>query len=245
LNNAAKYTPESGSISLHGFQDGGDVVVSVRDTGAGIPAEMQDRIFEMFAQIDRPIERTHPGLGIGLTIVKSLVQMHGGTIVVHSEGENQGTEFTIRLPLHSERQTPQAKSRSVESKSESASMRRVLIVDDNKAAADLLSMVVKSLGNEVRTANNGEEALTVASEFCPDVIFMDLGMPHMNGYEAASQIRTTTWGGEIVLVALTGWGQEEDRRRTKEAGFDFHLVKPAEPIAIQEVLKQVKQRREH
>lgn len=232
LNNAAKYTKDGGRIWLTAKRQDDEVKVSVRDTGIGIPAEMRERIFDLFAQIDRPLEKGYTGLGIGLTLVKSLVEMHGGRIDVRSEGPNQGSEFRVSLPL----QTAAAdEKRDTPSQSDDAesTKRRVLVVDDNQAAADLLGMVVKMLGHEIRTAGDGREAIEVAAEFQPDVVLMDLGMPKMNGYEAAQHIRQQVWGQKMMLVALTGWGQDEDRQRTKSAGFDHHLVKPAEPAALQ------------
>ena len=235
LNNAAKYTPEGGRILLSAERSGAQVVVSVRDNGIGIPLDMQMRVFEMFTQIDRPMERAYPGLGIGLTLVKSLVEMHGGTVEVESLGVNQGSEFRVRLPLAmggapQEPQLDELRGSAVKPR------RRVLVVDDNRAAVETLSTVVRMLGSEVRTAGDGQEALEIAEAYRPDVVLMDLGMPRMNGYEAARRIREQPWGEGIMLVALTGWGQDEHRDRTRAAGFDHHLVKPAEPAALQALL---------
>lgn len=242
LNNAAKYTKEGGRIWFIAERQENEVVVTVKDTGIGIPAEMLERIFELFAQIDRPMERGYTGLGIGLTLVKSLVEMHGGRIDVRSEGPDQGSQFCVRLPLLREWVVPETRLNRPEQNGARSSKRRVLVVDDNKAAADMLSMVVKMLGNEVRTAGDGWQAVTVAAEFLPDMVVMDLGMPRMNGYEAARHIRQQTWGEKMMLVALTGWGKEDDRQRTHEAGFDHHLVKPAEPAALQELFSKLEQR---
>lgn len=235
LNNAAKYTPESGKIQLSATRENGQVLISVKDNGIGIPSEMAGRIFEMFAQIERPLEKTYTGLGIGLTLVKSLVEMHGGKIEVHSEGENRGSEFIIRLPVLVD-QAPQTNVVPLTPDSANRARKRILVVDDNRAAAEMLSKVVKMLGNDVMTAGDGQQAIELAADFHPDVILMDLGMPKMNGYDAARHIREQPWGDKIVLVALTGWGQEEDKQRTRQAGFDHHLVKPAEPTALQEIL---------
>lgn len=232
LNNAAKYTPESGQIWLAAEQRGGEALISVKDNGVGIAAHEQDQIFEMFGQLDRPLERGSNGLGIGLTIVKSLTEMHGGQIEVKSEGPNKGSEFVVRLPVLAETTIQPADTQPSE-RSKASTPLRVLIVDDNSAALLALSIVVKMLGNEVRTAADGQEGVATASEFLPDIILMDIGMPKMNGYEAARAIRQHPWGAAIMLVALTGWGQEEDKRRAKEAGFDHHLVKPAEPSELQ------------
>ena len=235
LNNSAKYTPQGGHIELSAEQRNGEVILTVRDDGVGIPAAMQDRIFEMFNQIDRPLEQGHKGLGIGLTLVKRLVEMHGGTVEVQSEGANKGSEFRVRLPILTEPAShePEAIHKDVAG---NTTGHRVLVVDDNTVAAKMLSKVVEMMGNEVCTAYDGQQAIEVAAEFLPDVVLMDIGMPKKNGYEAARHIRRQPWGEKMMLVALTGWGQEDDKRRTKEAGFDYHLVKPAESTALQKLL---------
>jgi CheY-like chemotaxis protein len=238
LNNAAKYTPEGGRIVLSVKQENLDVFVTVSDTGLGIPREMQARVFEMFTQIDRSMEKGYPGLGIGLALVKKLVEMHGGDISVQSDGPNLGSSFAVRLPV-----LLGAHSTHVATASDGRLARpqqlRILVVDDNQAAAETLGKVVKLLGNEVRVANDGLQGVEAAAEFLPQVVLMDLGMPRMNGYEAARHIRAQDWGKRMMLVALTGWGQDEDRRRTKEAGFDHHLVKPAEPAELQKLFAEV------
>lgn len=240
LNNSAKYTPEGGHISLTAVKEGNEVVVTVKDNGLGIPLEMQDHIFEMFTQIDRPMEKVHTGLGIGLTLVKRLVTMHEGKVEVHSKGANQGSEFVVRLPIVKSSvveepvitETPLNNSRL-----------RILVVDDNHAAATMLNLVIKMLGNDVRIAHDGVQAIKVAEEFLPDLVLMDLGMPNMNGYEAARYIREQPWGLRMILVALTGWGQDDDKKRTKDAGFDYHLTKPAEPSDLQKLFASVKSNR--
>ena len=235
LNNAAKYTPDGGRISLTVEPQGNTAVVSVTDNGIGIPGDMRERIFEMFAQIDHLADKAYAGLGIGLTLVKSLVEMHDGHITVESDGQNLGSTFRVSLPtLISVSETnPEASTNASSQKT-----CRVLIVDDNQAAAKLLGIVVRTLGNEVQTAGDGDEAIQVASAFRPHIILMDIGMPKMNGYEAAKHIRRQSWGKDMALVALTGWGQEEDRRKTKEAGFDRHLVKPAEPSELTKLFRE-------
>jgi len=235
LNNASKYTPPGGRIRVVASCEGGQVSIVVEDNGVGIPVAMQQQIFDMFAQIDRSIERGYTGLGIGLTLVRSLVEMHGGTIEVYSEGVDCGSRFTVTIPVGN------AAVQSVDPLdrpplADNLRTCRVIVVDDNKAAVDLLSQVVRLQGHEVRVANNGEEAIEIATQFLPHAILMDIGMPRMDGYEAARVIRGQPWGKDILLVALTGWGQVEDRRRTKEAGFDCHLVKPAEPAEIARLL---------
>ncbi len=242
LSNAAKYTPKGGSIFLHADLDGKDVVLSVRDTGIGIPTDMLERVFEMFAQINRPQDETYAGLGIGLTLVKSLVDMHGGTVTVESEGENRGSVFRVRLPVLAAAPSPTVEAvKPIEEPKEVTSL-RVLVVDDNKPAAKLLATLIQIFGNDVRTANNGNEACAVAEQFRPNVVFMDLGMPEMDGFEAARHIRQQPWGREMVLVAVSGWGQEDDKRQTKEAGFDHHLVKPADQPDVEEVLENARRK---
>ncbi|MCG6158152.1 hybrid sensor histidine kinase/response regulator [Rubinisphaera margarita] len=233
LNNSTKYTPDGGHIWLTVEGDGSDVIVTVKDNGLGIPTEMQDRIFEMFTQIDRPQEKSYTGLGIGLTLVKRLVEMHNGSIAIRSDGPGRGSEFSVRLPVLSDAFGGHSSETETAAR---ANPLRILVVDDNKAAASMLRMVVKMLGNDVRLAHDGQQAVDVAEEFLPDVVLMDLGMPRMNGYEAARIIREKSWGKDILLVALTGWGQDEDRERSQAAGFDHHLVKPAEPAAVQLLL---------
>ncbi len=239
LNNAAKYTPDGGKINLSVDQPSSDqVAIHVRDTGIGIPADMMESIFTMFTQVDRSMERRFAGLGIGLTLVKSLVEMHGGSVSVKSEGQGKGSEFTVTLPVHEEDQPTLHEDLPTEGFSLKHGKYKVLVVDDNKAAADMLSKMVKMLGNQVETAEDGQQAIEVAERFHPEIILMDLGMPKMNGYEAARYIRQQDWGKNVLLIALTGWGQQEDRDRTKDAGFDHHLVKPAEPSEIQRLIHQ-------
>jgi len=238
LNNAAKYTVDGGTIRLNVEQFEEHVLISVTDNGIGIPSEMTHHIFEMFAQIDRPMEKGYTGLGIGLTLVKSLVEMHGGTIEVSSEGPNRGSQFRVFLPFGTDRADYNGEKTPAQLEPANPTLRKILVVDDNRAAADMLAMIVKMLGHEVRVANDGREGVDAAREFRPDVILMDIGMPRMNGYEAARLIRGQDWGNGIHLVALTGWGQEEDRKRTRDAGFDHHLVKPAEPADLLKVLAE-------
>jgi PAS domain S-box-containing protein len=235
LNNAAKFTPTEGCIELSAEGKGGDVVVMVTDSGVGIPADKQEFIFEMFTQIDRGAESMPAGLGIGLTLVKRLVEMHGGAISVESDGHNLGSRFRVQLPLVSQTLGHKA-SMGGPGGALPASKRRVLIVDDNADALASLSMVVRALGSETFDAHDGLEAVEFASNLRPDVILMDIGMPRLNGYDAARRIRQEPWGHEVLMVATTGWGKDEDRRRSKEAGFDLHLVKPIDISAVQEVL---------
>lgn len=241
LNNASKYTPKGGHIWLNARLQDDYVVMTVRDDGIGIPVDMQSGVFEMFSQIDRPVEKGYRGLGIGLTLVKRLVELHGGTIHVKSEGPGTGSEFRLEFPRPSDMLEMKSDEQPDNTAGVSSSSRpgvgsRVLVVDDNRAAADMLSMVVEMLGSEVRTAYDGQEAVEIAAEFRPDLVLMDVGMPKMNGCEAARRIRQEPWGERVALVALTGWGQEQDKQQTAEAGFDHHWVKPAEPAAIQALI---------
>jgi CheY-like chemotaxis protein len=237
LNNAAKYTPREGRIELSVEGTITEVVVTVSDSGIGIPTDKQDRVFEMFAQINDSSEYGHTGLGIGLTLVKRLVEMHGGRVEVQSRGHNLGSIFQVRLPVLPEAEVPTNGESTAGYDSPAAVKRRVLVVDDNADALESLSRLVTLMGNEVRRAYDGLEAIEVARTFQPDVVLMDLGMPRLNGYEAARRMRQEPWAQKLALVATTGWGQDEDRRRTAEAGFDCHLVKPIEIASLREVLR--------
>ena len=239
LNNSAKYTHRGGHIRLTAGRDGGAAVVSVKDDGIGIPPAMLGRVFEMFTQLDRTLEKATGGLGIGLSLVKGLLEMHGGTIEAKSDGEGLGSEFVVRLPVVMP--VVAVPDRPDEHTSEVVPPGlRILVVDDNVDSADSFGQLLEMLGNEVRTANDGEAGLEVAAQFRPDVVLMDIGMPKLNGYEAARRIREHPWGGGTVLVALTGWGQEEDRKRSTDAGFNHHLVKPVETDALMKLLAGVK-----
>ncbi|WP_164103875.1 hybrid sensor histidine kinase/response regulator [Candidatus Laterigemmans baculatus] len=237
LNNAAKYTQRNGRIWLTVEQQPEVAVVTIRDNGTGIPGHMLESIFSMFTQVDHSLERGQGGLGIGLTLVKTLVEMHDGSITVHSDGEGHGSEFVVRLPLVASADEPAAAASSEPPKT--SQRLQVLVVDDNEDAAKMLAMIVRALGHEVQTAHDGSQAVERAAASRPDVVLMDLGMPRMNGYEAAQKIREQEWGKEVLLVALTGWGQEEDRRRTKAAGFDHHLVKPVESAVLQQLFAEL------
>ncbi len=226
LNNAAKYTPRGGSISLRVQAGDGEVTVRIRDTGVGIPPEMQSGVFQMFAQVDRSIERTHGGLGIGLSIAKQLVEMHGGTIAVESEGVGRGSEFIVRVPTApADGETPVPIRRERPSRPRGPG-RRILVADDNDDSVWSLATMLRMMGHEVRTASDGLRAVKEAGEFQPDVIFLDIGMPNLNGYDACRRIREEPWGKDVAIVAVTGWGQEEDIARSKAAGFNSHVVKP-------------------
>jgi signal transduction histidine kinase len=232
LNNAGKYTERAGLIWLTGELDGDRVVVRVRDNGIGIPAEQLPHIFDLFVQVDRSLERSQGGLGIGLTVARKLVEMHGGTITAHSAGPGMGSEFVVRLPALMARPAPAIGGRGGQPPTIALS-RRVLVVDDNTAAADMLAMLLRLWGHEVRLAYNGPEALTTAAEYCPDLVLLDIGLPLMNGYEVARRLRREPALNKTVLVAVTGYGQAKDRRRSHDAGFDYHLTKPVDGDSLQ------------
>lgn len=236
LNNAAKYTRSGGTIELSVTSSENEHHVSVRDNGLGIPADMLPQIFEMFTQVDRNLERSQGGLGIGLSIVQQLVTMHQGRVKAKSDGPGKGSEFIVTLPRV---EAPVQIMSSRSDASQHTAKRRVLIVDDNVDAATSLALMLEYMGNETRVAHDGHQAINVATEFLPDLILLDIGMPHLNGLAAAAEIRKRDWGKETMLVALTGWGQEDDRRRTKEAGFDLHITKPVDFSILTEVLNAV------
>ena len=234
LNNSAKYTDPGGRISLAVERDRGEVVVRVRDNGIGIPAEMLPQIFGMFTQVDRSLERAEGGLGIGLTLVQRLVELHGGTVAAHSDGTRKGSEFVVRLPVAPVTAIGDALALRPPEAAIDATM-RILVVDDNRDAADSLGMLLANLGYEVHTAHDGLEAVGAAAAFRPDIVLLDIGMPKMNGYDAARRIRELR-GDNVVLIAVTGWGQDEDRRRSAEAGFNHHLTKPVDLRALRKLL---------
>lgn len=224
LINAAKYTPEGGAICLNTFQDGDEAVLSVRDSGIGIPPEQLSTIFNMFSQLTPAIERCQGGLGIGLTLARGLVELHGGTIVALSEGNGKGSEFIVRLPISN---SPMAIAPVVERAMTTTIMsKRILVIDDNMDAANSLALFLELRGHTTRTANNGITGIAIAEEFYPDVILLDIGLPDINGYEVARRIRQQAWGKKIALIATTGWGQNKDKALARDAGFDNHLTKP-------------------
>ena len=236
LNNAAKYTNSGGVISVEVRNAGTEVLISVCDNGIGIPRDMLSRVFEMFAQVDNPLGRTQGGLGIGLNLVKTLVLMHGGAVEAHSDGLGFGSEFLVRLPLA---QIGSGQAPDSHPSSDGAPMRttqRILCVDDNKDSADSLGMMLRFLGADVETAYDGASALLAITKRRPSIILMDLGMPGMDGCEVARRIRQDPELQNVRLIAMTGWGQDEDRRRSREAGFDHHLVKPVDLSALQALL---------
>ena len=239
LTNAAKYTDDGGQLTLTVERTDGEAVVRVRDTGIGIAPDMLPKVFDLFVQVETAADRTQGGLGIGLTLVKRLVDLHGGTVEAHSDGPGRGSEFVVRLPALriDDRRLPIGDGGRPIDDHQSAvdKRRRVLVVDDHADAADSLALLLQMQGHEVRVARNGPEAVAAVSADPPEVVLLDLGMPGMDGYEVARRLRAD--GGQgVFLVALTGWGQEEDRRRTREAGFDHHLTKPADPDELRALL---------
>ena len=237
LNNSCKYTRPEGTVSLSAERVGDEVVVTVKDNGAGIPPDQLDSIFDMFMQVDGTSERSQGGLGIGLTLVKRLTEMHGGSIEAHSAGEGQGSEFIVRLPVL--KRPAVAAQSGPDAASESRPERRVLIVDDNRDSADSLAMLMQITGNKTYMAHDGVEAVEAAEKYRPEVVLLDIGLPGMNGHEVCRCVREQPWGKDIIVIALTGWGQEDDRRKSEEAGFNGHLVKPVDYDKLLELLSSL------
>lgn len=235
LNNAAKYSQDESHIHLSVSQQGSQVVIKVSDTGLGIPEDMLSQVFEMFTQVNRTLDRAQGGLGIGLALVKQLVEMHNGSVVAESAGTGEGSTFTVRLPVAAapplgvEVVTPAVDAKTV-------SKRRILVVDDNVDGATTLAIMLGLSGHKTRTAFSGREALKVSAEFAPEIVFLDIGLPDMTGYDVARQFRNDLKWHNLILVALTGWGSQDDLNRSTEAGFDIHLTKPVEPSVFDDVL---------
>ena len=247
LGNAAKYTDRGGRITLGAARNGPEVEIRVRDNGIGIPGDLLPMIFNLFTQLDRTSGRPQSGLGIGLALVQRLVEMHGGSVTAHSDGPGRGSEFVIRLPLFirekvepAAHQLPSLSSALEQSMTNAEGLaltqRRILVADDNSDALESLATLLQLSGHEVFTAGNGAVALESAEQHRPEVALLDIGMPKLDGYEVARRIRAQPWGQRITLVALTGWGQDSDRRRSQEAGFDSHLVKPLDLDKLTELL---------
>jgi len=236
LNNAAKYSKPGSRIALSGETSDGHAVVRVVDQGIGIPPDMLESIWDMFVQVDRSLERAQGGLGIGLTLVRSLVGLHGGSVEAHSAGEGSGSEFIVRLPLADVPAEATAGSGGETSLPVSLAGVRVLVADDNVDAAQTLAMLLRMSGCDVTTAHDGPSALDLSERFRPEIAFLDLGMPELNGLDVARGIRARPWGRSVTLIALTGWGQQQDRHRSSEAGFDHHLVKPVSADAVQQLV---------
>ena len=231
LSNAAKYTAEGGSIELHAAHEDGHAVIRVRDNGIGLSEASREQVFQMFSQVSPALTRSEGGLGIGLSLSRGLVEMHGGTIEAHSAGLGQGAEFVVRLPALAAAPTA-ATAEPAPAEANAADTREVLIADDNLDAASSLALLLELAGHRVHTARDGQEALEVAERTRPDVAILDIGMPGLNGYQVASAIRSQPWGRAVRLIALTGWGQHEEQQRARSAGFDHHCTKPTHPEAL-------------
>jgi len=241
LNNAARYTEHGGHIQVTAQRQAGQVAISIKDTGVGIEPQMLPHVFQMFVQVDRSLERSRSGLGIGLALAQRIVEMHGGTLEAHSSGvAGAGSEFIVRLPISREQApAPASSGAAVEDASKGRAAngkRRILVADDNEDSVESLAMLLSIDGNEVRTALDGRAAVDAMSGFDPELVVLDLGMPKLNGYDAAREIRKRSPNKDIVLIALTGWGQEDVKRRCEEAGFNGHLVKPADYAALKRLI---------
>jgi CheY-like chemotaxis protein/two-component sensor histidine kinase len=237
LNNAAKYTPPGGRVALRVRREADQAVLRVEDNGEGIPPEMLDRVFSLFAQVRSTLDRAQGGLGIGLYLVRSLVTMHGGSVVAESAGPAQGSAFTVRLPCLPAQ--PAAPKLDAPAKAEWPDEGlKVLVVDDNVDAAETLALVLEMEGCRTRLVHDGLGAIPAAQDFAPDVVLLDIGLPGINGYEVATRLRADARFADTVLVAITGWGSEQDRRRAGEAGFDHHLTKPVDLEVLRPLLRR-------
>jgi signal transduction histidine kinase len=236
LNNAAKYTEKGGRIEVSVGREGEEAVFRVRDSGVGIAPEMLAHVFDLFAQVDRSLDRSQGGLGIGLTLVRRLVELHGGSVRASSAGHHQGSEFVVRLPAKEHKEPPPFSENGKVGPLRPAGARRILVVDDNADGAESLAMLLRSDGHEVHTALDGPAALAISDAFLPEVVLLDIGLPLMDGYEVARRLRTKPGLERVLLVALTGYGQIEDRLRGKAAGFDHYFVKPARAEALAELI---------
>jgi signal transduction histidine kinase/ActR/RegA family two-component response regulator len=235
VNNAAKYTEPGGHISLTLERDGPTASIHIRDDGIGISPEALETIFEMFVQVDRSLDRTQAGLGVGLTLARQLVELHGGRIEARSGGKGKGSEFVVQVPISTVAED--AATVPLPAQKNAAKTRRVLLADDNEDFAQSLGQLLSARGHEVRIARDGAEALEIAREFKPDIAFLDIGMPKVHGYEVARRLRAQPATAKCYLVAITGWGQEDDRNRAREAGFDKHLVKPVDPAEVEALVQ--------
>jgi len=239
LTNSAKYSERDSTIWLKAELNESEVVFSVRDTGIGIPESEIAHIFRMFSQVDRSIDRSTGGLGIGLALVKGLVEMHGGTVTAWSEGVGHGSLFTVRIPFSRRNLSAVDSSPRKAEAYRGGTQRRILVVDDNRDSAMTMSKMLALSGHTVSTSYDGLQAVEAASTFLPDVIFMDVGMPILNGYDATRAIRKEPWGRDITIIALTGWGQYSDRVNSREAGCDGHLVKPVDFDELERLMTQL------
>jgi CheY-like chemotaxis protein len=231
LTNAAKYTDRDGEIRVHSYADGGTAVIEISDNGMGIPTELLPRIFDLFVQGDRALDRSQGGLGIGLSVVRRLVEMHGGQVIARSAGAGAGSSFAIRLPLIERPSTA-----TLETEHISGPAKRILIVDDNADAADSLALLLQIDGHQTLAVYTSRDALVSAESFKPDIMLLDIGLPEMNGYEIARRLRAQPGSGAVRLIALTGYGQAGDQARARAAGFDDHLMKPVEWLELKRAL---------
>ncbi len=236
LNNAARYTPEGGTISLSANEEGNDVVFRVVDNGAGISSDMLSNIFDLFAQGERPANSLHDGLGVGLTLVRHLVDLHGGTVEVFSPGPNQGSEFVVRLPLLQDQGTPLVESAQSQQPKARSNGLRVLVVDDNQDVAQTMGQLLQWSGFEVQLAYDGDAAIKLTSSFRPDAVLLDIGLPVIDGYEIARRLRARPAGDQLIIIAASGYGQKEDQQRSLAAGCDRHLTKPIDPTQLTDLL---------
>lgn len=236
LTNAAKFSSNEGRVVVSATSDDSFATVRIKDNGIGMSADMLTHVFDSFAQEADALNRTEGGLGIGLTLVKGLVELHGGDVTAASEGKGLGSEFTVRIPLASGEQTVEH-NKNRKQASSTTNWHRILVVDDNKDSATSLSMMLNFMGHDTRTANDGLRGLEVAEAFRPDVCLLDIGMPNLNGFDMARRLRAESWGKDLLLIALSGWGQEHDKERSTDAGFDMHLVKPIDPATLAAVLE--------
>jgi signal transduction histidine kinase len=239
LTNAAKYSEPNGNIRLEAAREGGEMVIRVADEGIGIEPQMLSRVFEMFAQGKHALDHAEGGLGIGLSLVKGLISLHGGTVSATSAGPGKGSVFTIRLPLPARVASPAIAQNTGAANEGQVVGKRILVVDDNPDIAESLAMLLQLEGHDTRMAFDGHDALRVADEFKPNVVVLDIGMPRLNGHEAARELRKRPWASSTTFVAVTGWGQPDDRRRSLDAGFDYHLVKPVEPTELRALMERM------
>jgi signal transduction histidine kinase len=239
LNNAAKYTLDGGLIELTVARHGGEVSIGVRDSGVGLSTEMLPRVFELFTQVGRSLDRSQGGLGIGLALVKKLLELHSGSVVATSDGLGKGSTFPVKLPLPEHTGHLGLASKSQIHRESEAAVRRILIVDDNKDGVESLRLLLELFGHRIQTASDGPGAFSRAIEFKPEVIFLDIGLPGLNGYEVARKLRSEPLTAKATLIAHTGWGTEDDRRMSKQAGFDFHLTKPVDAAQVNALLAKI------
>jgi CheY-like chemotaxis protein/two-component sensor histidine kinase len=239
LNNAAKYTQKTGHIQITAHEDAEGIIVKISDDGIGIPKEMQPHIFDLFSQVDSSMERAQGGLGIGLTLVKNLTEMHKGSVKVYSEGKGKGSVFTVHLPTHASQQGGAEYNPPDAAGTAKTNMYRVLIVDDNEASAKTLGWMLEMMGHDIRLAHEGRKAIETADAYNPHIILLDIGLPGMNGYEVCETLRQRPALKNCVIIAQTGWGQKEHVERSRAAGFNHHLVKPIRMEKLQEIFQTI------